>query len=92
MLSKDTVIQRADNAMLRTDLGEEMVMMDIENGNYLSLNKVGKLIWELVEQPTSVKALVDTLTKRFEITEAQCFDDCCSCITEMLQQKLLRTL
>lgn len=89
MLSKDTIIQRADNGMLTTALGDEMVMMDIESGNYLSLNKVGRLIWEMLEQPTSIKTLIDNLTQKFDITEGQCFEDCYPCLAEMLKQKLI---
>lgn len=88
----DTIIQRVDTGMLRTDLGEEMVMMDIESGNYISLNNVGRLIWELVEQPTSVKLVLTKLTQKFAISEEQCFEDCCPYLTEMVQHKILQIL
>lgn len=78
--------------MLTTELGEEIVMMDIENGNYLSLNHVARLIWDILEQPTSIKTLVDDLTGKFDITEEQCLEDCYPCLAEMLQQKLIHIM
>lgn len=89
--SKNTIVQRnSENDILKTDLGDEMVIMDIETGNYLSINKIGKLIWEMIEQPISVRILLETLTKRFDITEGQCFDECERYLAQMLQHKLIK--
>lgn len=88
-LSRDTILQRADNGMLSTPLGEEMVMMDIESGNYLSLNRVARIIWDLLQQPVSIQTLMEQLTGKFDVTEAQCFEDCYPCLADMLEQKLI---
>jgi len=47
--SIDSVVQRKDDHLIISVLGDDWVMMDIENGAYLSLNKTGRIIWELIE-------------------------------------------
>lgn len=51
---------------------DEMVMMDIEQGKYFSLNPVATRIWDLLEKPLATDELCDLLTDEYEVDLAQC--------------------
>lgn len=61
-----TTLRRADG-LLSAAVGEELVMMSVSQGKYFNLNGVGARIWELLAEPTSVEALVASLTAEFEV-------------------------
>ena len=67
-----TIIQQNDKKFLANSLGEEMVMMNMENGDFISMNKVGADIWNLSRQPLSVNELIQQLLKLYDISEAEC--------------------
>jgi hypothetical protein len=69
--SLDSVVAR--NAELVTaDMDGETVMMSIENGKYFHLSKIGSAIWELLETPLAVGALIDRLLETYDVPRAQC--------------------
>lgn len=53
-------------------VGDEIVMMSVEAGKYIGLNRVGARIWELMETPQSPDALTGQLVNEFEVDEATC--------------------
>jgi hypothetical protein len=68
----DTTIQRIDEKLLSSDLGSEIVMMDIESGDYLGLNEVAASIWKLAEKPIITQEICNALMADFEITLVDC--------------------
>lgn len=70
--SEATTIKRKDKNILITTLGNEMVMMDIDNGSYITLNNIGRVIWEKIENPVSVSDLIAYLLSKYNVSEAQC--------------------
>lgn len=55
-----------------TDLDGESVMMDIDRGKYYNFNSVGSRIWELIENPVSIKEVTEQLVKEFDVDESKC--------------------
>ncbi len=49
-----------------------MVMMNMDNGDFISMNNVGADIWNLCGQPTTVKDLIQQLVALYDISEEQC--------------------
>lgn len=74
-ISDETIIKRKDKNILITGLGNEMVMMDLESGNYITLNNLGRIIWEKIEQPIRVSDLTDYLLSKYDVTELQCKEE-----------------
>jgi len=54
------------------ELDGNQIMMHIERGKYFGLNKVGKRIWELVEQPRTFEEITSALLSEFDVSEIQC--------------------
>jgi hypothetical protein len=88
-ITLDTVIQRDTEHLLTSEVGEELVMMDLEGGNYISLNKIGRIIWEQIEQPLKVGDLIKALMARFKVSQDQCTEDTFEYLQNMLAQKVI---
>ena len=64
-----------DPDLVAAEMDGDLVMMSIENGEYYGVGGVGPRIWELLEQPTSLKQIVQTITAEFDVEEERCRDD-----------------
>nr|WP_319573281.1 PqqD family peptide modification chaperone [uncultured Draconibacterium sp.] len=87
--SIDSVVQRKDDHLIISELGDDLVMMDIENGAYLSLNKTGRIIWEMIGKPVKVEDLIQSLTERFRIDEDVCIPETIGFLSQIAEQKAL---
>jgi hypothetical protein len=63
---------RKQGDWLAAKVGDELVMMSAEKGNYIGLSEVGARIWELIETPREVDAVCGELQKEFEVEPEVC--------------------
>lgn len=49
--------------------------MNMESGDFISMNNVGADIWDLLEQPTSLSDLVQKLVSLYDIPEDKCMNE-----------------
>ncbi len=53
-------------------LHDEMVMMDIEQGKYFSLNNIATRVWDLLEEPMTLDELCGHLADEYEVEMPKC--------------------
>ena len=63
---------RKQGDWLAAKVGDELVMMSAEKGNYIGLSEVGARIWELIETPQEVDAVCAQLIDEFEVAPDVC--------------------
>jgi hypothetical protein len=68
---------------LSARVGDEIMMMSAEKGNYLGLSEVGARIWELIETPRDTESLCETLQAEFEVDGDTCRADVGAFVAEM---------
>ncbi len=88
-INSDTVISRRD-ALLSNNLGADVVMMDIEQGNYYGLEAVAARIWEMTEKPVSVGSLCENLTAEYDIAPEKCREEVVGFLDDLLQHKIIQ--
>jgi hypothetical protein len=66
------MIVKKQGDWLAAKVGEELVMMSAEKGNYIGLSEVGTRVWELIETPQDFGALCAQLEKEFDVTPDVC--------------------
>lgn len=49
------------------DLGSEAAILQLETGVYYTLDAVGARIWSLLQQPTRIEQLRDTLLSEYDV-------------------------
>lgn len=87
--SDTTIIKRKDKDILIADLGNGVVMMDLETGKYINLNNIGKVIWEKIEHPVSVSDLINHLLSKYNVSESQCEEETFEFLERLQSQNLL---
>jgi len=75
---------RRQGDWLAAKVGEELVMMSAEKGNYIGLSEVGARIWELIETPQDVDAICGKLEEEFAVTPDVCRADVESFLSELV--------
>jgi hypothetical protein len=66
---------RRSGEWLSAMVGDELVMMNVQNGNYVTVTRVGSRIWELLERPRSVDDLCKNLVRDYDVTPEACRAD-----------------
>ncbi|WP_461637520.1 lasso peptide biosynthesis PqqD family chaperone [Labilibaculum euxinus] len=61
----------------------EVVMMDMESGNYYGLGKIGSRIWDLLESPSSINLVCDILHQEFDVAREICEKDVADFLGQM---------
>jgi Coenzyme PQQ synthesis protein D (PqqD) len=75
--------------VIEADVGGEIVLLHTQNWQYFEFDKVGAAIWNLLTAPTSLDALVEGLTARFDVDEERCRQETKSFLDEMASQGLV---
>jgi hypothetical protein len=65
-LLRDSLIKVAKE-QVACDLAGEAVILNLKSGQYFGLNEVGARIWNLIQQPKKVGAVLDALLKEYDV-------------------------
>lgn len=71
------------------DLGDEVVMLDLDSGKYLELDDIGGRIWMLLESRPTMTALRDALAAEFDVDDETCLNDLAEFIEELAGRGLV---
>jgi hypothetical protein len=63
---------RRQGEWLSAKVGDELMMMSVDKGDYVGLSEVGARIWELIETPLEFANLCDKLQDEFEVSSETC--------------------
>ena len=67
----------------------EAVLLDIEGGEYFSLNPVGSRIWELCDGTRSAAEIVSVICDEFDVAEEVAVVDVHEILDELEREKLI---
>ena len=87
-MTLNTKIQRNETKFLANALGEEMVMMNMENGDFVSMNKVGADIWKLTQEPVEVSEVIRKLLDLYDINAEQCSTETLAFLESSMKQNM----
>jgi len=87
-MTLNTKIQRNETKFLANALGEEMVMMNMENGDFVSMNKVGADIWKLTQEPVEVSEVIQKLLDLYDINAEQCSTETLAFLESSMKQNM----
>lgn len=81
------IVQAKGNIV--SDMGGEKVMMNIRNGNYYNLGRIGGRIWELLRDPITAAELVETLMSEYEVEQSVCKEHVDSFLMHLMEEHLI---
>lgn len=76
---------RKQGDWLAAKVGDELVMMSAEKGNYIGMSEVGARIWELIETPQEVEVVCARLQQEYEVAPDTCRSEVESFLNELVK-------
>jgi hypothetical protein len=70
----------------------EAIIINLANGIYYSMDKVGGVIWEMLEAGHSLEEVIEATIRRYDVSREQAQADVERLATELAQENLLRVL
>lgn len=89
-ITLNSIVKRIDDNMITSELGDDLVMMDINTGSYLSLNETGHIIWQQIENPIKVEDIVKHLMNHFEVEASVCAHETIGFLTRIQELDALQ--
>ena len=66
------MIVRRKDGWLSAKVGNELVMMSAQKGDYIGLSEVGARIWELIETPQELQVVIAKLEQEYDVSPETC--------------------
>jgi len=76
---------RKQGDWLAAKVGDELVMMSAEKGNYIGLSEVGARIWELIETPQELGDLCGRLQEEYDVAPEVCRSEVQTFLDELVK-------
>ncbi len=73
-ITLDSVVSRAEG-FTTAAVHDELMMLNVEQGAYYSLDPIAAEIWRILEQPARVNDITEQLQKRYAVSAEQCRAD-----------------
>ncbi len=87
-LTSTTIVSRTKD-ILFDSVGEEIVMMNLEQGMYYALDEIAGEIWKRIEEPISVADLCTALLKEFDVSPEDCERETLAYLQDLHERELL---
>jgi hypothetical protein len=84
----DTIVGRAEG-FTTAGVRDELMMLNVEQGAYYSLDPIAAEIWGMLEQPARVQDLIVRLQQRYAVEPEQCAADVLAFLGELQQNGMI---
>jgi hypothetical protein len=85
----DGAVVFAVKDQVSTSLEEEAVILNLKDGVYYGLNPVGARIWDLLQEPRTVREILNILLEEYEVEPQRCGQDLLNLLKELAAKKLI---
>lgn len=75
--------------LISTDMDGDTVMMSIERGEYFGIGGVGSRVWEILAEPKTLAAIIETICAEYEVDPTTCQTDMHKFVGELLKGGLV---
>jgi Coenzyme PQQ synthesis protein D (PqqD) len=79
----------ASTEQISSDLGGEAVILNLKSGVYHGLNEVGARVWNLIQEPRTVKDIKQALLEEYDVEAEQCQNDLMALLEDLLVSGLI---
>ena len=87
-ISTDSVVVAAQQ-QVSSQLGEETVILQLEDGVYYGLDPVGTRIWTLLQEPHVVRDIRDRILEEYEVEPERCECDLITLLDQLAERSLV---
>ena len=90
--SQNTLIQRDDTRFISNIVDGEVILMNMKTGDYIALRATGQVIWDALEKPITIAALVAYLLEEYDVDENEAVTDTMGFLKSLLAQNMIKIL
>lgn len=72
-----------------SELGDEVVILDLASSSYLGLDDVGATIWSLLSEPRTVAQLEESLAATYEVDPQRLSEDLWPFLEQLIERGLV---
>ncbi len=90
MIENTSVVATKDQ--VSTNLQGESVILNMKSGVYFGLNPVGARIWELVQQPTTVQLIQQTIINEYAVDPERAKSDVLALLKQLNEAGLVEVV
>lgn len=90
-MTQDTTIIRTNKALV-SSIEDELVMFDVNAGQYYGLNNVATAVWNHLETEKTVDELAQALTAEFDISLDECRQELIEFLPELEEKGLIKVV
>lgn len=76
--------------VIARQVGDETVLLDLENGTYFGLDPVGARIWELISQGRTLAAVCEVILDEYDVTREIIEQDLLKLVADLAAQRLVK--
>ena len=87
-LLRDSIIKVASE-QVSCDLAGEAVILSLKSGQYFGLNEVGARIWNLIQEPKTVGAVLEAVLEEYDVALDQLERDLFALLEQMATNELI---
>lgn len=73
-LSESSIVS-VSAGKVATDLGGEIVILDLGAGRYYGLDDVGAHVWKMIQQPVSIGSVCEGVLQTYGVERERCMKD-----------------
>ncbi len=88
-ISQNSVVVAGENQVSSEFIDDETILLDIYGGVYYGLNSVGARILSIIETPTQVVDIVNTLVEEYDVEEDVCLREVLDLLGELAERQLV---
>jgi Coenzyme PQQ synthesis protein D (PqqD) len=85
---RSTVVAAEDQ--VSCNLASEAVVLDLRAGVYYGLNTVGARIWNLIQEPKTVRQICEAIVEEFDVAPDRCQRDLVVILSDLATRGLIK--
>jgi hypothetical protein len=70
-------------------LGDDIIILDLRAGLYFSLDNVGAMVWQLIQQPRTMQDLRAAILEAFDVSTDVCERDLVALLQQLAAKDLI---
>ena len=75
--------------VLGSELGSEVVMLNLSDATYYGLDEVGAVVWRLFQQPVTIERVVASLVDTYDVDAQRCRADIVKLVADLRERGLV---
>ncbi|MEW6607268.1 MAG: PqqD family protein [bacterium] len=87
----DSTIMRSSD-QVSTSLGEEVVILSLKSEEYFGLKDVGAYIWNIIQEPKTVKDILEAIVNEYDVEPERCKGDLLALLEQLAEEGIIEVM